>query len=193
MNKAEIIRLMAATLLPHTGESGRWSLDDAIRYAEAIYQRTGGDQPAGKYGQRKTENNISQMTTQQKTDFERVWNSYNHKHGKQRAAARWVEINPDKATVERILKAATADAAIHRPQGQVRKYLEGWLADSRWEDYQTQQPTQQDQAAKAMQQIAQELAHAKRMTGMDENSEYWAEQTELLTNKLTQMRKEATS
>ena len=40
MTKTDYIRLAATTLLPHTGADGKWDIDTAIRWAEAIWART---------------------------------------------------------------------------------------------------------------------------------------------------------
>jgi hypothetical protein len=185
MTKSGYLRLASAFLLPYTtGKDGKWSLEEALKWAEAIWARTGGDEPARVTGQRKSADHYAGLPEPLRQGFDRVWDAYRHKAGKQKAAARWAEIDPDAALVERIVQAAGADAATQRPDGHVRKYLEGWLSERRWEDYAPSPRARQDPAKQRQRERAQELAHARRMAALEASGGYWSERVTALEQQV---------
>jgi hypothetical protein len=118
-------------------------LDRAIRYAAALYDRltAAGHTPDSRAEvrtpkTRKTPDHLATLSPDQTAAFERFYRAYGVLKGKQRAAARWAEINPDADLARCITDAAAADAAAPRPADAVRKYPEGWLSERRWEDVQ---------------------------------------------------------
>lgn len=183
MLKRHGVYLGAIQLLPHTGPTPRdWKLDEAIRWAEAVWKRTGCDEPARVKGQRKTQDHYAGIPEASKDDFDRCWVAYRHKVGKQRAAARWAEIAPDHDLAARIIQAAAADAASPRAQGQVRKHLEGWLSERRWEDYAPTQQSRQEADDQARRDKAQALAHAKKMAART-GDKVWVDMVAKLTGQ----------
>lgn len=134
----------------------RLNLDQAITLAGALYDRltAAGHTPdsasakAPRAGQtRKTVDHLAAMPEAQARAFEAFYRAYGHLKGKQRAAARWTEINPDAALAARITQAAAADAATPRPADAIRKWPEGWLSERRWEDVPAPGSTPADPAA----------------------------------------------
>ena len=193
MRKEDLLRLMAAVLLPHTGQDGRWDLDAAIRYAQAIYQRTAPEREGDSRSSdpRKTEDWLSKMSPQQAQAFGRFWTAYGLKSGKQRAARRWLEIAPDPALAARITAAAEADRRSERPEGQARKWPEGWLSDRRWEDH---APLPGSAGAPGvdiaeMRRLSADLRHAMgEAEGGGPNAEYWQKEVQKIRAKIDKAR-----
>lgn len=90
--------------------------------------------------------------------FARLWKAYAWPKGKQGAAERWGQLAPDAGLAERIIAAAAREAREPRPEGTVRKYLQGWLAERRWED---QEESAEDQGPRAEEVAARRLAVAE--------------------------------
>ena len=150
MNKADYIRLAAAFLLPHTKRGdGKWDLDAAIGYAQEIWRRTGGAEIEEKGGApREIGHWYGELARdpQQRAGFDAFWTAYQHKQGRDGAAMRWCQLRPDPALAQTIITAARLDAQKERPKDAVRKMAQGWLAERRWEDYDTR-PSEQRPAA----------------------------------------------
>lgn len=195
LDKRSGIYLAAAMLLPHTrreDDPDKWCLDTALRYADALWNRTGCDQPPRETGQRKTEDHYGRLDPRLRALFDRLWTAYAHKHGKQRAAARFAEINPTDAQAQAMIQAAAADAQAPRQPGQVRKYLEGWLSERRWEDHVPAAGAKQaDHAARQIREITGALAQAKDMAAKGVQAEYWQGEIERLTEQLRELRSPA--
>jgi hypothetical protein len=146
MNKLSFVRLAAAFLLPHTArEDGRWDLDRALHYANEIWNRTGG--PEVEAQPREVGSWYAGLPADQRAGFDRLWQAYGHKHGKERAAMRWAQLNPDRELAEAVIAAAQADRLKDRPKDQARKWLEGWLAERRWTDFEAAAVPAQDRQA----------------------------------------------
>jgi hypothetical protein len=64
--------------------------------------------------------------------FDRFWDAYGKKTGKQNAISQWKKIRPDAELLKVILQAAKACAGSYEPK--FRKDPERWLKDRRWED-----------------------------------------------------------
>jgi hypothetical protein len=126
-------------------------IDAGITYAEnlwaALSQRGYGG--AEKRGPNKMQNHYQQLSGQQKKWFDQFWKAYNHKHGKQDTAARWLQINPDQSTAQHIVSAAKQAAKQTLPQGGVRKHPQGWLTERRWEDYEVVKQSAKQSSARA--------------------------------------------
>lgn len=148
MSKKPFIQTAATVFLPATG----WNLDQAIRYAEALWQRLSerGYGAAEKRGPREVaEDALSKLSPGQRKQFDRFWAAFAHKAGKQRAAMRWGQLAPDAALAERIIDAARQEAQRQRQPGEVRKMAEGWLSERRWEDYAPKGASPQPEADRA--------------------------------------------
>jgi hypothetical protein len=69
--------------------------------------------------------------------FERFWEAFGYRKGKAEAADAWLDLKPDEATTEEIVKGAQTEAR-NRPSliqaGYTPKMAQGWLTGRRWED-----------------------------------------------------------
>ena len=191
MTRTRDIRLFAALLLPHTGAAApdapqRMDLDRAIDWAEALDRRLAARgypaeptaeapsppaQPtkparADTGNPRGTGAHYDSMPAASRAQFDRLWNAYQLKQGKQEAAGAWLALAPGQALAEQLIAAAERDArgaierGIKRHDGTRRKNLQGWLSARRWEDEAGTEPAQQRPAAQAGPSPAQQRREA---------------------------------
>jgi len=194
VQKRDFIQQAAIEFLPQL----EWDLDKALAYAEKLWKRLDqrGYGDARQTGPRDIPKAYDQLSKQpvMKAAFDLFWAAFDYKAGKDRAAARWLQMGPlEKAIYDKIVKAAK-QAAIDRknlPEGQSPKMAEGWLTERRWQDMDEtaveQGQKQQDQKARQIWQINQDLAHAKKMAEQTGDA-YWHGEAEKLTNQLRQLR-----
>jgi hypothetical protein len=139
--------IIAALLLPHTErqqDGQRWSLDQALDWAEALERRAAerdARKPRADAGQpRDRKPWYDQLSPGDRAFFDRFWRAYGLKVGKQDAAGAWLAISPTSTQAEQIIAAAAQDArgavdgGAKRRDGTARKYAQGWLTSRRWED-----------------------------------------------------------
>ena len=160
--RPRFIRAAAACLLPHTG----WDIDKAIRYGEALWQRLserglGDPKTRGPQPQKDWYNQLPEVQRQR---FDRFWKAYGHKVGKQRAAMRWLQLDPAAELAGHIIHAA--DKERQRAQNDpslVRKHPQGWLTERRWEDHEPQQNDTQHHRRQRQQRLQAEAAGLRRL------------------------------
>ncbi|MFA6700959.1 MAG: hypothetical protein WCS28_12425, partial [Thiomicrospira sp.] len=119
---------------------------------------------------------------------------FDYKAGKDRAAARWLQLGSlSKQECDQIVQAAKQEAQARKnlPEGRVAKMAEGWLTERRWLD-RDETPVdaakkQQAQHEQKIRQVTQDLAHAKRMAD-DTADPYWYSEIEKLTQQLRDLR-----
>jgi len=137
-HKAHFIRAAAPLMLlaQLLRQDGKGDPGRAIAWAETLWDRlvAAGYGPAQTRGQRPIADRLAALPPDQAAAFAQFWRAYALPKGKQAAAARWAQIAPDAALAAHITAAADADAREARPEGQARKWPEGWLAERRWED-----------------------------------------------------------
>jgi len=133
MSKKRFVRDVVIRRLPPLNE-----LPQTIAYAESAYQELSryGYGDVGDAKIRDARNWYAALNAQQKRWFDRFWNAFNHKQGKNNAARRWAQLGDlTDADYQTIVDAATADYNRPLPAGQTRKWAEGWLFEMRWIDY----------------------------------------------------------
>jgi hypothetical protein len=194
MQKRDFIQQAMIEFMPGLG----WDIDKSLAYAERAWQRLSerGYGDTQKQGPREIPKAYDQLQKlpMMKAQFDLFWAAFDYKQGRDRAAARWLQMGElSKSEYDQIIKSAKQAAEQRKklPEGQIPKMAEGWLTERRWSD---SQETQVDQAQKQqnekqlqIRQINQDLAHAKKMaeqTGED----YWQAESEKLTEKLKQLR-----
>ncbi len=131
MSKKRFIEAVIIRTLPNIDK-----LDAAIDYAEALYQalsRRG-------YGENKSQPNPEQdwyakLSARQKRGFDRFWQAFGMKKGKNGAAMRWYQLGEKTdAQYQPIIDAAKKEAEQALPPGQARKMAQGWLQEKRYLD-----------------------------------------------------------
>lgn len=175
-----------------------WDFEKAVKYAEKAWFKLGehgyGDvKPTGQREISKAYDQLAKTPTM-KAAFDLFWAAFDYKQGRDRAAARWLQMGKlEKAEVDQIIQAAKREAANRKnlPEGRAPKMAEGWLTERRWldssettTDAATKQKNQREQQ---LRQINQDLAHAKRMAD-DTGDPYWHGEVHKLTEQLRQLR-----
>jgi len=200
MQKRDFIQQAVLQFLPQTknAASGKCDVDLAIAMAEKLWdklsQRGYGDaRPTGPRDIPKAYDQLSKDPAG-KAAFDLFWAAFDYKSGRDRTAARWLQLGPlDKATVDQIIQAAKREAVQRKnlPEGRVAKMAEGWLTERRWldstETTTDQAQKQQNQKEQQLRQVTQDLAHAKRMAD-DTGDPYWYSEADKLTEKLRELR-----
>lgn len=133
MNKRDFVQHAAIRLLDRKYPD----VDKAVSWAERLWQRLSerGYGARAERGPREHIDWIARLTPEQRELFGRFWQAFGYKKGKQGAAMRWSQINPDEDLARHIIEAAAAEAQRKLPDGQSRKMAQGWLAERRWEDF----------------------------------------------------------
>jgi hypothetical protein len=200
MQKRDFIQQAVLQFLPQTKSegTGQWNADLAIAMAEKLWdklsQRGYGDsKPSGPRDIPKAYDQLRKQPVMLAA-FDLFWVAFNYKAGKDRAAARWLQMGEQsKQVYDQIIAAAKRAAAQRKnlPEGQVAKMAEGWLTERRWQDHEetgteTAQK-QQSQQQQQLRQISQDLAHAKKMADQT-GDDYWHKEADKLTEQLRQMR-----
>lgn len=131
MNKCEFIQRVIARSLPPMEK-----VEAGLIYAEQLWDKlTAHGYGAPKQrGPRETKNWYRELSAFQREGFDRFWNAFNHKHGRNEAAKAWRQISEDKNLYRQICEGALREAKRQLPQGQGRKMAQGWLNEMRWLD-----------------------------------------------------------
>jgi hypothetical protein len=203
MQKRDFIQQAVLTFLPQTRqvETGKCDVDLAIAMSEKLWDKltARGYGDAKPSGQREILKAYDQLAKNppMKAEFDLFWAAFNYKVGRDRAAARWLQMGiVEKSEIDQIIQAAKREAANRKspPDGPVPKMAEGWLTERRWLDsVATSTDTaakQQNQRAQQLRQINQDLAHAKRMAD-DTGDDYWHNEAHKLTEQFRQLREPA--
>lgn len=132
-DKEKFIRDFVIRKAPET-----YALNEAIYQAEKIWE---GLSERG-YGDKKTapvkakdKSHYAALTEEQRVWFDRFWQAFNYKSGKEGAAKEWLRLG--KLTPEHyqaIVDAAKRTANTPLPPGITRKMAQGWLSEKRYED-----------------------------------------------------------
>lgn len=145
MTKARFIQHAAPIMLLAQLLRGEGKADPAraIAWAESLWERIA----AAGYGAKAVASGeergprvdpkrdaLGALPPELAESFARLWKAYAWPKGKQAAAQRWGQLAPGAELAERIIAAAGREAREPRPEGAVRKWLQGWLSERRWED-----------------------------------------------------------
>ncbi len=199
MHKRDFIQQAVLQFLPMTlGKDGKGNVDLAIAMAEKCWDKltARGYGDIKQQGPREIPKAYDQLgkTPDMKAAFDLFWAAFDYKSGRDRAAARWLQMGVlEKFEIDQIIQAAKREAAARKnlPDGRVPKMAEGWLTERRWldntETSTDQAQKQQNQKQQQQRQVNQDLAHAKRMAD-DTGDPYWYNEADKLTEQLRQMR-----
>lgn len=179
MNKRDFIQQATLQFMPQCDLNP----DKAISWAERLWDRLS-DRGYGApraHQPRAHTNYYAQLSADQQPLFDRFWQAFNHKAGRNEAAMSWMKIAPDQAMAEQIISAAEAEAMRALPQGQSRKMAQGWLNERRWEDH-IRPPSQADAARQTeheLQRLRTEMAGLQQL--------YDAAPNEALASQISQL------
>lgn len=202
MQKRDFIQQAVLQFLPQTKNegTGKFDVDLAIAMAEKLWgklsERGYGDaKPTGQREMTKAYDQLAKHPVM-KAAFDLFWAAFDYKQGRDRAAARWLQMGElNKREYDQIVQAAKREAATRKqlPEGRVAKMAEGWLTERRWldrtETSTEAQQKQRNQREQQLRQINQDLAHAKSMAEQT-GDPYWTDEAEKLTAQLRQSREE---
>lgn len=194
MQKRDFIQQAVIQFMPALD----WDFEKAFKYAEKAWFKLSekGYGDTNKQGPREIPKAYDQLAKYpaQKAAFDLFWAAFDYKQGRDRAAARWLQMGKlEKAEVDQIIQAAKREAADRKslPEGRAPKMAEGWLTERRWldgtETSTDQARKQQNQKEQQTRRINQDLAHAKRMATQT-GEQFWADEAEKLTAQLKQLR-----
>lgn len=200
MQKRDFIQQAVLQFLPQTrsDDTGKCDVDLAIAMALKLWDKLSdrGYGDAKQQAPRDIPKAYDQLAKNQasKAAFDLFWAAFDYKSGRDRAAARWLQLGKlEKAEIDQIIKAAKAEAAARKtlPEGRVPKMAEGWLTERRWldgaETTTDQAKKKQDKKEWQLRQVNQDLAHAKKMAD-DTDDPYWHNEANKLTEQLRQLR-----
>jgi hypothetical protein len=129
-------RFIQAFVIRHCREAGH--ADGIITVGEQIWEiltRRGYGAP-DPTGPREGKDWYGLLSERQRLAFDAFWRAFGLKKGRNNAAMRWHQLGElTEAEYGRLIAAASAEAARELPQGQARKWAEGWLQERRWEDH----------------------------------------------------------
>lgn len=192
MKKRDFIQTACIQFMPET----QWNIDKSIQYAEKLWRRLddkGYGEPR-QVGPHEIKKAYDKLAPVMKSAFDLFWLAFDHKQGKDEAAAAWLLLGErPKAEYDKIISAAkrTASARKNLPEGQVPIMAQGWLSKRRWLDSEetpaaakARQDARQDQEA---QKLRQDLAAAKRMLELTREPT-WQDHVDRLTEQLRQLR-----
>lgn len=133
---------------------------EAISYAEGLWDAIS----QHGYGQtaaatpRENKDWYQSLTPRQKEGFNRFWNAFKYKYGRDGAAMRWSQLGElsDK-DYQKIIDAAEKEGSRQLPPGQSRMMAQGWLHEKRYQDYQAVEKPKQDQKKHVITHLYNEL------------------------------------
>lgn len=132
MSKARFIQSVIVRSLPPVEK-----VEAGVRYAEQVYDeltRLGYGAPKQRK-QREQKDGYKALSEYQRTWFDKFWQAFGHKHGRDRAALAWAKLGePSEADYQQIIDAATAESLRPRKPTESRKMAEGWINERRFED-----------------------------------------------------------
>lgn len=135
MNKAQFIQHLIIRTCPATDK-----VDAAVTHGERLWEslteRGYGDKKPAEPRDLK-DDYYSLLKPEEAEWFDRFWEAFNYKRGKQRAALRWAQLSAKQqlsdAQYQAIVNAAKKEG--NRDfNGAARKHAEGWLNDRRYSD-----------------------------------------------------------
>lgn len=173
-------------------------VDRAIAYAERLWQRLceRGYGAVQNGAPREHLDWYGALSAGQRAAFDRFWSAFDLKRGRNGAAMRWAQINPDAALAEHIIHAAGLEAEARKKlsAGQSPIMAQGWLHARRWEDYPPPAAEAADTArrgeAAERQRLHAEIKHLERLLQFQDNAQL-REQRDELAGRLAVLEVEA--
>lgn len=170
MRKTDFIQHVIIRSLPKLNKVAA-----GIAYAEQLWHEMSllGYGAAKQAQPRDNVNYYQALKPFQKIGFDKFWKAFNYKHDRNGAAMRWSQLGElEKEEYVIIIAAANKEATRTLPFGQTRKMAQGWLADMRYQDYQT---TSADNPNNQLQQrynaLTSDLEGIKRLYTYQQTSE----------------------
>lgn len=198
--KVKFVRNTAALFV-----AAHWEKPDAeraVRLASALWRKLSdsgfGDKQDTKPKPRQPDADYyAQLHGKHKEMFDRFWNAYGLKEGRNEAAMRWHQLGDlQDAEYRQIISAATAEAGKPRRPEERRKFAQGWLTERRWLDHLESPAAGVNSPASVRaveyRKLSGDLEHAKRMMAAfpvdDSSHTYWQTEAQRLSNAIESLR-----
>lgn len=164
MSKKRFIQNAVPVLLFQTGEKP--SVDKAVSYAERLWDKLterGYGASTTEHKPRNSKDHYKLLSAHQRQYFNLFWNAFKHKHGRDGAAMRWLQLGElSTEGYQLIIDAAAKESQRQLPYGQVRIMAQGWLEEKRYNDYAPTKKTGPSKNA-AINNLRNELASLKQL------------------------------
>jgi hypothetical protein len=161
MHKKDFVQRILIRSLPKADK-----ISDGIDYAEQVWQtlcERGYGCVEKQPEKDKGKDYYKLLTVYQKEHFDNFWQTFGLKTGKNGAAQSWIKLGElPGSDYAQIIKAARAEQAKPRHDGEVRKMAQGWLTDRRFDDYTDKKATVNHKTNPRMQEISGELTTLRR-------------------------------
>jgi hypothetical protein len=187
MTKKQFIQQIIIRALPEIK-----NLSATIQYAEQLWENLnfygyGADKA---YEPRENQNYYKQLSETQRKAFDKFWDAFKLKQGRDGAAMRWLqmgELSSDQYT--QIIEAAKQEAKRPLAQGQTRKFAQGWLMERRYDDFIPAPDKQKKQQNLTWIHLKNELNNLKNLYKLSPNSAI-EDQIKTIEAKLAQFSKQ---
>ena len=167
MTKKQFIQQIIIRALPEIN-----NLSATIQYAEQLWESMnyygfGADKVPEPRG---NQNYYQQLSEKQRVAFDKFWDAFKLKQGRDGAAMRWLQLGElTSEQYKQIIEAAKQEAQRPLAQGQSRKFAQGWLMDRRYEDFSPDANKQKKQQDLTLINLKNELNNLKNLYKLSPN------------------------
>lgn len=167
MTKKQFIQQIIIRALPEISQ-----LSATIQYAEQLWENMnyygyGADKVPEPRG---NQNYYKQLSEQQRLAFDKFWDAFKLKQGRDGAAMRWLQMGElSSEQYKQIIEAAKQEAQRPLAKGQVRKMAQGWLMEHRYEDFTPDANKQKKQLDLTLINLKNELNNLKNLYKLSPN------------------------
>lgn len=167
MTKKQFIQQIIIRALPEIN-----NLSATIQYAEQLWERMncygyGADKAPEP---QKNQNYYQQLSEKQRVAFDKFWDAFKLKQGRNGAAMRWLQLGElSSEQYKQIIEAAKQEAQRPIAQGLTRKMAQGWLFERRYEDFSPDPAKQKKQQDLTLINLKNELNNLKHLYKLSPN------------------------
>lgn len=168
MTKKQFIQQIIIRALPEISQ-----LSATIQYAEQLWENMnyygyGADKTPEPRG---NQNYYKQLSEKQRVAFDRFWDAFKLKQGRDGAAMRWLQLGDlSSEQYKQIIEAARQEAQKQLSHGQTRKWAQGWLFERRYDDFTPDPNKQKKQLDLTLINLKNELNNLKNLYKLSPNS-----------------------
>lgn len=167
MTKKQFIQQIIIRALPEITQ-----LSATIQYAEQLWETMnyygyGADKIPEP---QKNQNYYLQLSENQRIAFDKFWDAFKLKQGRNGAAMRWLQLGElSSEQYKQIIEAARQEAQRPLAHGQTRIWAQGWLMDRRYEDFTPDPSKQKKQQDLTLVNLKNELNNLKHLYKLSPN------------------------